>query len=107
MTVPTVEPEGATISKDTADEYREMIERISTKIVDSKMESISVFLLESFRPMSSLWSQLLRLYVGPFLMVVGPEKIEKLFKFIEKPENIEYFISRIEEKSGKVDPKRN
>ena len=107
MSIPTVEPGGASISREAADEYGEMIERISTKIVDSKMQSISVFLLESFRPMSSLWSQLLRLYVGPFLMIVGPEKVEKLFKFIEKPENIEYFISRIEEKSGKVDSKRN
>jgi hypothetical protein len=63
------------------------------------MGSVAVFFLESFRPMSSLWSQLLRLYVGPFLMVIGPEKVEKLFKFLDKPENLEYFIRRIEEKS--------
>ena len=79
---------------------KDMIERISTKIVDSKMESIAIFLLDSFRPMSSLWSQLLRLYVGPFLMIVGPEKVERLFKFLDKPENLEYFIRRVEEKSG-------
>jgi hypothetical protein len=65
------------------------------------MGSVAVFFLESFRPMSSLWSQLLRLYVGPFLMVIGPEKVEKLFKFLDKPENLEYFIRRIEEKSDR------
>lgn len=76
-----------------------MIERVSDKIVDSKMESIAIFFLESFRPMSSLWSQLMRLYVGPFLMVIGPEKVERFLKFLDKPENLEYFIRRIEEKS--------
>ena len=101
--IPEISAEGAPVSNESA----ELIERISTKIVDSKMESVAVFLLESFRPMSSLWSQLLRLYVGPFLMIVGPEKVEKMFKFIEKPENLEYFIRRIEEKSGKVDSKRS
>jgi hypothetical protein len=78
---------------------KEMIERLSTKIVDSKMETMAIFILESFRPMSSLWSQLLRLYVGPFLMIIGPEKVEKLFKFLDKPDNLEYFIRKIEEKS--------
>jgi hypothetical protein len=107
MITQTIRDEEKPISDEKADEYGDMIERISTKIVDSKMESVAVFLLESFRPMSSLWTQLLRLYVGPFLMIFGPEKIEKLFKFLEKPENLEYFISRIEEKSSKVDSKRS
>jgi hypothetical protein len=71
------------------------------------MESVAVFFLESFRPMSFLWSQLMRLYVAPFLMVVGPEKVDKFIKFLEKPENLEYFIRRIEEKSeSKVDSKK-
>ena len=103
----TSDVDGKPISDQVSDEYEDTVERISTKIVNSNMDSVAVFLLESFRPMSSLWSQLLRLYVGPFLMVVGPEKVEKLFKFIEKPENLEYFISRIEEKSGKVGSKGN
>jgi hypothetical protein len=96
--LPRAETERWPISDETV-EYGDMIERVSTKIVDSKMESIAIFFLESFRPMSSLWSQLLRLYVGPFLMIVGPEKVEKLFKFLDKPENLEYFIKKIEEKS--------
>ena len=96
------------ISNETVEEYRDMIERVSTKIVDSKMESVAIFFLDSFRPMSSLWSQLLRLYVAPFLMVVGPEKVERLLKFLEKPENLEYFIQRIEAKSvDEVDTKRD
>jgi hypothetical protein len=71
------------------------------------MGNIVIFFLESFRPMASLWSQLLRLYVGPFLMIIGVEKVENLFKFLEKPENLEYFINKIEEKSvDKVDSKR-
>ena len=78
---------------------KEMIERLSEKIVNSKMETMAIFILESFRPMSSLWSQLLRLYVGPFLMIIGVEKVEKLFKFLDKPDNLEYFIRKIEEKS--------
>lgn len=88
-----------TISNEMSQDDKDMIERISTKIVDSKMETMAIFILESFRPMSSLWSQLLRLYVGPFLMIIGPEKVEKLFKFLDKPDNLEYFIRRIEEKS--------
>jgi len=78
---------------------KEMIERLSEKIVNSKMETMAIFILESFRPMSSLWSQLLRLYVGPFLMIIGVEKVENLFKFLDKPDNLEYFIRKIEEKS--------
>lgn len=88
-----------TISNEMSQDDKEMIERLSTKIVDSKMETMAIFILESFRPMSSLWSQLLRLYVGPFLMIIGPEKVEKLFKFLDKPDNLEYFIRKIEEKS--------
>jgi len=87
------------ISNEMSQEDKDLIERVSTKIVDSKMETMAIFILESFRPMSSLWSQLLRLYVGPFLMIIGPEKVEKLFKFLDKPDNLEYFIRRIEEKS--------
>lgn len=89
------------IGNEMSQEDKEMIERISTKIVNSKMETMAIFILESFRPMSSLWSQLLRLYVGPFLMIIGPEKVEKLFKFLDKPDNLEYFIRRIEEKSAR------
>lgn len=95
------------IDNESTREYKDTIERISAKIADSKMESVAVFMLESFRPMSSLWSQLLRLYVGPFLMIIGVERVEKLFKFLEKPENLEYLISRIEEKSSKVDTSRS
>ncbi len=97
--LPTVEEKRSRISNAIDEEYKEMIEQASTKVVNSKMETVVIFFLESFRPMSSLWSQLLRLYVGPFLMIVGPEKVEKLLKFLEKPENLEYFLRRIEEKS--------
>ncbi len=56
--------------------------------------------MESFRPMSFLWSQLLKLYVGPFLMLFGPEKIDKMLEFLGEPKNLEYFIRRIEDKTG-------
>ena len=86
------EPEALQIPE----EYRDVVEKAAKRIADSHMEGIVVFFLESFRPMAFFWSQMLRLYIAPFLLFLGVDRVEKLLAFLERDENLEYFIRRIE-----------
>jgi len=78
------------------EEYKDVVEKAAQKIAESHMEGVVIFFLESFRPMAFFWSQMLRLYIAPFMLFLGVDKVEKLLRFLEKEENIEYFIRRIE-----------
>lgn len=69
---------------------------ISEKLVNLNLDSVAVFFLETFGPMSNVWSQLGRLHLQPLLILLGPSG-ERLMSFLEKPENLERFLKKIEE----------
>lgn len=78
---------------DAADEW---LSSIAEKLVNLNLDSMAVFFLETFGPMSHVWSQLGRLHLQPLLILLGPSG-ERLMGFLEKPENLERFMKKIEE----------
>lgn len=76
----------------------ELLEKLAKKIVDSKLDTIVIFLLSSFGPMGRVWAQLARLYLQPLLILLG-EYGELFLRVIQDPEKVERLISKIEELS--------
>ncbi|MCI4457901.1 MAG: hypothetical protein JHC19_07520 [Desulfurococcaceae archaeon] len=74
----------------------QLIENLARKIVDMKMDSVAIFLLESFGPMGRLWSQIALLYLQPLLILLGSYG-NYLLKIFEDPVKVEKLIKRIEE----------
>ncbi|MEM0065750.1 MAG: hypothetical protein QW459_04155 [Sulfolobales archaeon] len=81
-----------TISED------ELLEKLARKIVDSKLDTIVIFLLTSFGPMGRVWAQLARLYLQPLLILLG-DYGEFFLKVLQDPERVEKLVSKIEELS--------
>ncbi|MEM4727416.1 MAG: hypothetical protein QXD04_04105 [Candidatus Bathyarchaeia archaeon] len=78
------------------DEVEIRLSSMAERLVNLNLDSMAIFFLETFGPMSSVWSQLGRLHLQPLLILLGPSG-EKLMTFLEKPENLERFIKKIEE----------
>lgn len=81
-----------TISED------ELLEKLARKIVDAKLDTVAIFLLSSFGPMGRLWAQVARLYLQPFLILLG-EYGEYFLSVLQDPEKIEKLVRKIEELS--------
>lgn len=77
----------------------ELIEKLARKIVDIKMDSVAIFLLESFGPMGRVWSQLALLYLQPLLILLGSYG-EALLNVIKDQDKVEKLVKRIEELSS-------
>lgn len=73
----------------------ELIDRLARKIVDSKLDTIVIFLLSSFGPMGRVWAQIARLYLQPLLILLG-DYGEVFLAILQDPEKVEKLISRIE-----------
>ncbi len=78
------------------DETEVWLSSMAERLVSLNLDSMAVFLLETFGPMSHVWSQLGRLHLQPLLILLGPSG-ERLMGFLEKPENLEKFMKKIEE----------
>lgn len=78
------------------DRTEEWLSSIAEKLVNLNLDSMAVFFLETFGPMSHVWSQLGRLHLQPLIILLGPSG-ERLISFLEKPENLERFVKKIEE----------
>lgn len=78
------------------DETEKWLSSIAERLVYLNLDSMAVFFLETFGPMSNVWSQLGRLHLQPLLILLGPSG-ERLMSFLEKPENLERFMKKIEE----------
>lgn len=76
----------------------ELLERLARKIVDAKLDTIAIFLLNSFGPMGRVWAQIARLYAQPFLILLG-EYGEYFLSVLQDPEKVEKLIKKIEELS--------
>ncbi len=81
-----------TISED------ELLEKLARKIVDAKLDTVAIFLLSSFGPMGRLWAQVARLYLQPFLILLG-EYGEYFLSVLQDPEKVEKLVRKIEELS--------
>jgi len=74
----------------------EWVSNIAKRIVNSRMEDITLLFLETLGPTSHVWSQLSRLYFQPLFILIGPSS-ERLLTFAEKPENVDKLVKKIEE----------
>lgn len=81
---------------DEKQEEEEWLSKIARRIVDSRMEGVALFFLETVGPTSHVWSQLARIYFQPLFILIGPDS-ERLLAFAEEPENVEKLVKKIEE----------
>lgn len=90
----------------------EIIEYIARFIVDEHLEAFMVPVLEFSRPFGWIGGQLGRFMIGPWLYLFGGSRFIKYFSFLEKKENFEKVVERIEEllktqkEKGKKEVKR-
>ncbi len=77
-----------------------VIDKIAQKVVESKLETIVIFFLETIGPMGRLWSQIARIYLQPLLILLGSYG-EAFLKILQDPNKVEKLVARIEELSSK------
>lgn len=106
----------------TTEEEDEMIDMIAKKIHAYKIDFVVTLMIESFKPMSYVGSQMGRFFISPLLPAFG-ENIglggEKLFQVIENRNNADKLIKAIKklaqeeenrektEKAKKLEEKRS
>jgi len=74
----------------------EAAEWMAKRIVERGLAAPAIFILESIKPFSFLMNQVavgVQPFIAPFF---GAERYEKLPRFLEKRENIELLIQKIE-----------
>lgn len=82
------------VSKDDA---HELLDRTATFIVERRMGSAAILLIESLRPLNFIASQLLYM-IAPFAEIIfKPEEYQKFACSLEDTENVKYLINRIDE----------
>src|SRR5213083_1089019 len=81
----------------TAEETDQAIERIASAIVKRRMETPAILFLEMHKPLSFIASQGLVVASPLIAPLVGLDNVPMATKLIEKRENVELLIKRIEE----------
>ena len=91
------------MAEETVEETKEaegrLVERAARWVVEKRLQTPAVFLLEMHKPVAPLGSMMLLAampFVGPF---VGFNVMERLALFVEDRSNVERLIGRIEELS--------
>ena len=78
-------------------QQQELMEKVAQRVVDLRVSTMAVFLLESTKPLSFLGSQLL-VFFNPIIQpVFNFRDYETVTEMIENRDNIEYLIQRIEQ----------
>ena len=73
------------------------LSELAKKIVDKKLSILAIFLLESTKYISFIAGQTL-IFLGPMLtLFVNDTKYYDFINLLEKKENIEFLISKIED----------
>jgi hypothetical protein len=81
-------------------ERDEIIEKVATQVVSRRMATPAILFLEMHKPVSFIASQslvVLSPFTAPF---VGMDNVQVASKLLEKRENVEKLIQRIEELSA-------
>ncbi len=80
-------------------EQEEIIQNIAQTIHKHGLDVIAILMIESLKPLSFIGAQMGRLFVSPFLPVIGSDveiKGEKIFQIFENRENVEKLIQAVE-----------
>ena len=90
---------------DLPDEQRDrIIETVAREVVKRRMETAAILFLEMHKPVSFLASQgmvMFSPFTAPF---IGMENVKVASKLMEKQENLELLVRRIEELSVEQEP---
>ena len=76
--------------KELSEEEKIFLSKLCQKIKERKMETISVFILESTAPIRTILSNLLTFLKPTIGFVISKEEIEKLEKILENKKAIEF-----------------
>lgn len=82
------------------EEEEKLIEEIAQYIHSKRLEMPAILFLESSKPLSSIGGTMGRMFVFPFLPILGDQGDlygQKMIKLIENRDNIEKLIQKIEE----------
>jgi hypothetical protein len=85
----------------TPEEEEKMIEKVASLIHEYGLDFGGMLLLEMYKPMSFIGSNMGRLFLGPFLPALGleyGEMGEKYFSIFEKHENWDKLIQKVKKK---------
>jgi len=79
-----------------------LLDRIAIAVVSRGLTAPAVLFLESMKPLSFLGGQLMA-FLSPFLhMVTNASSYDLIAEALEKRENVEYLIQRIEHHQSKL-----
>ena len=86
-------------------EQQALLDRIAEAVVARELTAPAVLFLESMKPLSFLGGQFMA-FLSPFIhMVVDATEYDRIAEVIERRENVEFLIQRIEHHaSGNEDP---
>jgi hypothetical protein len=76
----------------------ELIDKIAKRVADHYMETPTILFLESFKPLSFVAAQFGMVYLGPLTSLLGSWSEDGL-ALLQKKENVERLLQRIEELS--------
>ncbi len=86
----------------SSEEKDEFIRKIAEKVHNYGMDVPAIFFLESVRPLSYIGSQMGRMFVSPFLPILGDDvglTGEKLIQVFENRESVEEILAYLEKMS--------
>ncbi len=81
----------------TPEQEQEALEKILNFIVDRGVESAAILIFGSFRNMSRLGGMASRFFLGPLVPFL-PHDVEQYIWVLEKEENIDWLLERLESK---------
>jgi hypothetical protein len=87
----------ALFDEPSPEEVDKMIEEVADKIFDYNMDLVAILMLETLKPLSSVYAPMGRFMVAPFLPVVGEASGRYLAAFQDK-QNVEKLIRLLEDK---------
>jgi hypothetical protein len=93
----------------TSEDEEEMIRKVAEKIHQYGLDVAAILMIESVKPLSFVGAQMGRLFVSPFLPMVGDDvgiSGEKFLQIFEKHENVEKLIKAVEELTREEEEKK-
>jgi len=82
------------------DTYDDIIERIAERVVNMRLGTVAIVLLESTKPLSFIASQVLVFFEPIVRALFNPKDYKRFYEMLEDRNNIEKLIQRIEEKEN-------
>ena len=93
----------------TSEDEDEMIAKIAQKIHESGLNVAAILMIQSFKPMAYIGSQMGRFFISPFLPAFGDDigiGGEKILQIFETQENFERLLKAVEELEREEDERK-